>query len=194
MPAVASNANPAPRVLRSTGAHAPAVSGEEAQCSSFLLTRTAPRGSLPGPTLLRYPVPSGDHSASARGRGATCPLWPPTPSQRRASCAAQARLRSLSLEKRRSAQAFCARAPRRPGRDRGLRRNAAQRQRETSLIRRTAMVPRANCVSSNAKMVPCVLRSAGAPALAVTGEEAQCSTLLRARKAPRGSRSGPSPQ
>ena len=44
-------------------------------------------------------------SPSTRARDATCQLWPPTPSQRRGSHAAQAHRRSLSLGRRRSTRA-----------------------------------------------------------------------------------------
>ena len=46
---------------------------------------------MPDERALRWREPS---SPSARARGATCQLRPPTPSQRRVSCVAQARRRS----------------------------------------------------------------------------------------------------
>ena len=90
-------------------------------------------------------APARGLSPSARGRGATCQLRPPTPSQRRVSRAAQARLRSLSLGRRRSTRACCVRAPCRAGCGRLMHCRRALRRREASLLRRAPVVRRASC-------------------------------------------------
>ena len=109
-------------------------------------------------------APARGLSPSARARGATCQLRPPTPSQRRVPRAGA--LRSLSLGRRRSTRACCARAPCRAGCGRLCHRKALRR-REASLLRRAPWcdVPAA---ASNAKpAAACHARSA--PALAVSG-------------------------
>ena len=224
---------------------------EEAQHSSLLRARAVPRW-LWSVYAIKGTAPARGLSPSARARGATCQLRPPTPSQRRVSRVAQARLRSLSLGRRRSTRACCARAPCRAGcgrsmpkrtlrrREASLLRRApwcdvpaaasnakpaprvsraqralrslslgrrrstracsrarraalvvvgyvlqrALRRREASLLRRAPWcdVPAA---ASNAKPAPRVSRGAARAALAVSGEEAQHSSLLRARAVPR---------
>ena len=90
-------------------------------------------------------MPTRGISPSACGRGATCQLWPSAPSQRRVSRAAQARLRSLSLGRRRGTQAFCARAPCCTVYGRTLPYRRAPHRREASFLRRTAVARRASC-------------------------------------------------
>jgi hypothetical protein len=105
VPAAASNFKPAPRGSCGAGAAALAVSGEETQHSSLLCVRVVPRWLWPELTLPTDAVTARYSSPSARGRGATCELWPPTSSQRRVAFAAQARRCSLSLGRRRSTRA-----------------------------------------------------------------------------------------
>ena len=93
----------------------------------------------------RKAAPARGLSPSARGRGVTCQLRPPTSSQRRVCRAAQARRRSLSLGWRRSTRACCACAPCRAGCGRSMRYQRALRRREASLLPARAVVRRASC-------------------------------------------------
>ena len=112
-------------------------------------------------------------------RRASCGL------QRQAGCRVckRTRLRSLSLGRRRSTRACC--CTRRAALVVvGVRLRKALHRREASLLRRAAVVRRASCGLQ--RQAGCrVCSSAGAPALAVSGEEAQHSSLLRARAVPR---------
>ena len=115
------------------------------------------------------------------GRHATCrkalhrrevSLLRCAPVVRRASCgfqhqasaafhSAQARLRSLSLGRRRSTQAFCARAPCRVRCGRTTPYRRAPPRREASLLRRTTVARRASCSlqhQASAACLACVSR------------------------------------
>ena len=152
------------RVSRSAGAPALAVSGEEAQHSS-LLARAPCRAGCGRPMPRKSTAPARGLSPSARGRGATCQLRPPTPSQRRVS-RAQARLRSLSLGRRRSTRA-CSRARRAALVVVGYALGRALRRREASLLRRAAVVRRASCGLQRQASAACHARAR--TALAVSG-------------------------
>ena len=120
--------------------------------------------------------------SSARPCGATCQLQPPTPSQRCVSRVAQARLRSLSLGRRRSTRSCCCTS-------------AVSRWLWSAHALKKGITPtRGLFPSARVRGATCQLRTltpsqrrascdAGAPALAVAGEEAQHSSLLlRARR------------
>ena len=77
-------------------------------------------------------------SPSARARGATCQLRPPTPRQRRRAGV------SLSLGRRHSTRAFCARAPCRAGCGRPVPVRIALRWSDASLLLRAPVVRRAS--------------------------------------------------
>ena len=98
--------------------------------------------------------------SSARARGATCQLRPPTPSQRFVSRAAQA-LCSLSLGRRRSTRAWCVRAPCHGGYDWtcSIEGHCADERSLSFCARPWCVVPAA---PSNATPAPRVSRSAGA--------------------------------
>ena len=170
------------RVSRSARAPALAVSREEAQHSSLLRARAVPRW-----LWLAYAVERAlrrrEASLLRRAavvRRASCGLQ----RQASAACHARARLRSLSLGRRRSTRACYARAPCRAGCGRSMPLEETLRRREASLLRRAAVVRRASCGLQRQASFR-VERSAARPALAVFGEEAQHSSLLRARAVPR---------
>ena len=105
--------------------------------------------------------------------------------QASAAChAAQARRRSLSLGRRRSTRACCARAPCRAGCGRSCTMKGALHRREASLLRRAAVVRRASCGLQRQASAACHAAQARRR-FAVSGEEAQHSSLLRARAVPR---------
>ena len=253
VPAAASNAKPAPLVARRTRAGARCLWGGGA---ALELAARARRAALVvvGSSPTKERCTARGLSPSARGRGATCQLRPPTPSQRRVARAAQARCaRCLWGGDAALELAACARRAALVVVGLVLIERALHR-REASLFRRAAVVRRASCglqrqasaachaqrrragarclweeaqhssllrvravprwlwsahayeghctgerplsfgarpwcdvpaAASNAKPAPRGSRGAGAPALAVSGEEAQHSSLLRARAVPR---------
>ena len=104
--------------------------------------------------------------------------------QRRVSRAAQARGRSLSVGRRRTTQACCESTPCRAGCGLSWRMEEyCLGERPLSFGARLWCDTRA--AASNAKRTPRVSRSAGAPTLTVSREEAQHSRLLRVRAFPR---------
>ena len=105
MTAATSNFKPAPRVSRSTGASALAVSGMEAQHSSLLRVRAVLRSIWPVFILSNGAATARCFSLPAQNRGAMCQLRPLIPSQRRVARAAKTRRHSLSLGRRRSTRA-----------------------------------------------------------------------------------------
>ena len=92
--------------------------------------------------------------------------------QHRVSRAAQARRRSVSLGRRRNTQVCCVRAPCRAGCGRPTAYERALPSLEASLLRCAPVVRRASCRLER-QPIPRVLRGAGAPALGVSGQEAQ---------------------
>ena len=114
VPAAASNAKPAPRVSRGAGALRSLSLGGGAALELAARARGAALVVV-GLALSNGAATARGLSPSARDRGATCQLRPPTASQRRVAHAAQARRRSLSLGRRRSTRACFARAPCRAG-------------------------------------------------------------------------------
>ena len=113
----------------------------------------------------------------AHDRGTACQLRPPMQSLPPRVSQAHVRRRSAFLERRRSTQAGCARAPCRADCDRLTSFTRTLHQRKASLLRRAAVVRRASYRLRES--------SARAPALAVYREKAQHASLLRERAAPR---------
>jgi hypothetical protein len=175
---------PAPRGSRDAGASALSVSGKETQHSSLLRVRVVPRRLWSALTLLKGATTARCFSLLARVRSAACQLLPPTPSQRRVARAAQARRCSLSFGRRRSTQAFffCARCLMvvvGPYPAKG--RCAA----ETSLCFGARPLCDVPAAASNFKPAPRCSCGARAWTLAVSGDEAQHSSLLCVRAVPR---------
>ena len=109
-------------------------------------------------------------------------LQPSTPSQRRVSNAAQAHRRcSWFLGWMRSTQAFCTRAPRCAGCDQFIHRRRSPHRKKTSLLRRAPVVPWHDVPTAASDAKPpsqrCVSRGAGTLMLAISGEEANPSTM-----------------
>ena len=136
VPAATSNFKPAPRVSRSTGASALAVSGMEAQHSSLLRVRAVLRSIWPVFTLSNGAATARCFSLPAQNRGAMCQLRPLIPSQRRVARAAKARRRSLSLGRRRSTRACFACAWYRDGYGRSVPCQKTLRRRDSPPLRR----------------------------------------------------------
>ena len=106
-------------------------------------------------------MPARCISPSACCRDVTFELRPSTPNHRRVSCAALARLHSVSLG-RRSTQACCACAPCRAGCGRTTPHRRAPHRREASLLRDTTVVQRASCrlqYQASAACLACVCRA-----------------------------------
>ena len=183
VPAAASNFKPAPRGSRGAGAAALAVSREETQHSSLLRVRVVPRWLWPSPcqrTLRRQDTPPLRRAAVVR----------------RASCGLQFQASAAWLARRRRVGARCL-----WGGDAAL--ELALRARAAALavigsclverFRTGEMVlsrgARPWCdvpaATSNFKPAPRVSRGTGAAALAISGMEAQHSSLLRVRAVPR---------
>ena len=72
-----------------------AVSREEAQHASLPRARAAPRWLWSSLVIQKDTTPERRRSPSARGRGATCQLWPPTHSRR--SCGAHERTTAIAV-------------------------------------------------------------------------------------------------
>ena len=180
VPAAASNAKPAPRGSRGAGAPALAVSGEEAQHSSLLRARAVPRW-LWSVVPRKSTAPARGLSPSARARGATCQLRPPTPSQRRVSRGAGAPALAVS-GRRRSTRACCARAPCRAGCGRlcPIKGHCAGERPLSFGARPWCDVPAA---ASNAKPAPRVTRSAARRRSLSLGGGAALELAARARRA-----------
>jgi hypothetical protein len=172
VPAAASNFKPAPRVSCGAGASALAVSREEARHSSLLRVRVVPRWLWSALTLPKDAVTARYSSPSARGRGATCQLRPPTPSQRRVSRAAQARRCSLSFGRRRSTRAFFTCAQCRDGCGRSLPCQRALRRRDVSSLRRTTVVRRVSCGLQLQASTACLAQHRGVGARCLWGRGA----------------------
>ena len=107
--------------------------------------------------------------------------------QRQASAAchaAHARRHSLSLERRRTTRACCARAPYHAGCGRLMPCERALHWREASFLRPTPVVRRASCGLQRQASAACLAQRWRA-VLAVPGEEAKHSSFQRARAMPR---------
>ena len=124
-----------------------AISGEEAQHTSLLRTRTVPRWLWPRRALCKGTATARGLSLTQRGRGATCQLRAPTHSRllRRTCAHAHAPLHWLSLGSRRSTRACCTRAPCRASCGRCIPYSRALHRREAFLLQRAALVRRASC-------------------------------------------------
>ena len=116
-------------------------------------------------------------------RRANCCL-PETESAGLRLARASALLRSLSLGRRRSTRACCARALCHGGGCRSVQHKRALHRREASLIRRTAVLRRASVGHTEPAGIR-VARACAPLSLAVSQEEAQHASLLRARAVPR---------
>ena len=182
VPAAASNAKPAPRGLRRRRACARCLWGGGAALELAARARRAALvvvGSCPS----KGTAPARGLSPSARGRGATCQLRPPTPSQRRVSRTAQARRCSLSLGRRRSTRACFARAPCRAGCGRFVSLERGLRRREASLLRRAAVVRRASCDLKLQASAACVAQRRRVGARCLWEGGAALELASRARRA-----------
>ena len=158
-----------------------AFSGEEAQHSSLLLARAVLlwlSRFMPFRRALRRRRPCSFVAHPWCDVPAAASNATPAP------CGAvQARRRSLSLGRRRSTRACSARAPYRAGCGWSMRHGKTLRWREAFFLRSALVVRRASYAppTPSKRSVP---RSACAPALAVSGEEAELtSLLLRSRRA-----------
>ena len=118
-----------------------------------------------------------------RGRGATCQLRPPTPSQRRVSRATQARRCSLSFGRRRSTRAFFTCAQCRDGCGRSLPCQRALNRRDVSPLRRTTVVRRVSCGLQLQASAACLARCRCVGARCLSGGDAVLELPSRARSA-----------
>ena len=157
VPAAASNAKPAPRVSRGAGALSLAVYREEAQHSSLLLRacRAVSRSMLSdyidtrvlhqrnASPLRRAPVVRGASWDLQRQASVACLAW-------------RRRLQSQPLERRRSTQACCARAPFSAVCGRLMPYTMTLSWREASFLRRAPVVQRASCDLQRQASVACL--------------------------------------
>ena len=183
VPAAASSFMPAPRGSRDAGASALAVSGKEAQHSTFLRTRRAA-------LVLICPLSTKGRCTSGRPLSFGAQLWYDVPaaasSAKPASChAAQARQRSLSLGRRGVALELASRARRAAIVVEGSSFVEVRRTGERTLFADATPWCDVPAAASNFKPTSRVSRGTGASALAVSGMEAQHSCLLRVRAVPR---------
>ena len=174
------------RLSRDTRARATALaaSREEAQNASFPRARAVPGGPCSAQALQEGTAPAGSLSSTVRNRGTTCQRQPPLCAPGFHVTCAHAPLRSLSLTTRRSTQAFRARAPCRAGCDRLIPDGRALHQRKASLLRCETVVRRASCGLHFAQPV-FAWPSERTASLAVSQEDAQHVSFLRARPVPR---------
>ena len=109
--------------------------------------RTPCRADCGRPVLVHQKdtAPARGLSLSARTRGATFQLQPPTAGQPPLPHARRALLRLLSVRRRRSNRAFWLRKPCRPDSGWPLSIERTLRRREASLLRRAPVVRRASC-------------------------------------------------
>ena len=169
-------------IPRGAGAPSLAVSGEEAQHASFLLARSVPSWSWSVRALQKIIAPARGLSFHARP-------WRNVPGpqcQASAAChAAQARRCSLSLGRRRSTRARRARAVLRwLWSVNALGKGAALARSLSPCAHDRGATYQLRPPKQSQRHMP---RGAGAPLLAVSMEEAQHASFLRARAVPRWS-------
>ena len=127
-----------------------------------------------------------------RGRSATFQLRPPTTNRRLRVKRAQAGQRSLSLGRRLSKRACCARAPHRAGCGWSMPHEGHRTgERPLSFVARPEFD--VSATAANTRPAAACQASADGPALAVSGGEARHTSLLRARAVLRLLKSGSCP-
>ena len=181
VPAAASSDKLVPRFSRGAGVPALAVAGTR-RSTRTCCARAMPRRLRSAYELLNGTAPARGLSPSVHARSATRQAWLPTPSAKpapRVTRRAGAPELAVTRKEGQHSSQLCAR-PCRSGRGRLVSCGSpCANERPLSFVTRSWCDVQAAVF--NAKLAQRASRGTGAPALTVTGDEAQHSSLLRAR-------------